>query len=93
MLKDDVIAIGAIMRAAISAFKKQRPALLVVAVPVTPRSTVRELEAVVDEVVCVRVAEPIGAIGTWYEDFRHVSDEKGFRIDQAGGHKGVASQP
>ena len=75
ILVDDGIATGSTMRAAIAALRKQLPAHLVVAVPVAPISTVRELQAEGEEVVCVQAVEPFGAIGAWYEDFTQVSNE------------------
>ncbi|MBI3934056.1 MAG: phosphoribosyltransferase [Acidobacteria bacterium] len=76
ILVDDGIATGSTMRAAIAALRKQQSAHLIVAVPVAPLSTVRELQAEGDEVVCARAIEPFGAIGAWYEDFRQVPDEQ-----------------
>ena len=76
ILVDDGIATGATMRAAIAALRKQHPTRLIVAVPVAPRSTVRELQAEGEEVVCVRALEPFGAIGAWYENFAQVSNEE-----------------
>ncbi|MBI2820345.1 MAG: phosphoribosyltransferase [Acidobacteria bacterium] len=76
ILVDDGIATGATMRAAIAALRKQQPAHLIVAVPVAPLSTVRELQAEGEEVVCVRAIEPFGAIGAWYEDFTQVSNQE-----------------
>ena len=73
---DDGIATGSTMRAALCALKKQEAARIIVAVPIAPRSTVRELEAEQVEVVCVRATEPFGAIGAWYEDFAQTSDDE-----------------
>ena len=74
ILVDDGIATGATMRAAISSLRKQQPARLIVAVPVAPLSTVLELKAEGEEVVCIRATEPFDAIGAWYEDFTQISD-------------------
>lgn len=76
ILVDDGIATGATMRAALSALRKQQPARLLVAVPVAPLSTYRELQAEGEEVVCIRATEPFDAIGSWYEDFTQTSDEE-----------------
>ena len=76
ILVDDGIATGATMRVALAAFRKQQPARLIVAVPVAPLSTVLELRAEGEEVVCVRAIEPFDAIGSWYKDFRQISDEE-----------------
>ena len=71
---DDGIATGTTMRAAVSALRKQQPARVIVAVPIAPVSTVLEWKAEGEEVVCLRAAEPFGALGAWYEDFTQLSD-------------------
>jgi len=74
ILVDDGIATGATIRAAISTLKKQKPRKLVVAVPVAGLSTCEELQAEVDEVVCILKPEDLYAIGLWYEDFQQTTD-------------------
>jgi putative phosphoribosyl transferase len=74
ILVADGIATGATIRAAISTLKKQKPRKLVVAVPVAGLSTCEELEAEVDEVVCILKPEDLYAIGLWYEDFQQTTD-------------------
>jgi putative phosphoribosyl transferase len=54
--------------------KKQQPGKLVVAVPVAAASTCEELQAEVDQVVCVMMPEDLCAIGIWYEDFQQTTD-------------------
>lgn len=76
ILVDDGIATGSTMLAALACLKKQQPAHIIVAVPVAPPSTVRELRAEGTEVVCVKTEEPFLAIGAWYEDFAQLSDEE-----------------
>src|ERR671933_839294 len=58
ILVDDGLATGATMRAAVAALRQQRPARIVVAVPVAARSTCEELKTHVDEVVCAAMPEP-----------------------------------
>ncbi len=74
ILVDDGLATGATMRAAIDAVKVQEPGCVVVAVPVAPPETVRDLESLVDEVICPLQPESFMAIGQWYRDFHQVSD-------------------
>ncbi|WJW76565.1 phosphoribosyltransferase [Thiohalobacter sp. IOR34] len=76
ILVDDGLATGATMRAAVDAVHVQRPARIVVAVPVAPPDTVRMLQRKVDEVVCLFQPEPFMAIGQWYVDFSQVSDSE-----------------
>ncbi len=74
ILVDDGLATGATMQAAIEAVKAQNPACVVVAVPVAPPDTVRALEPLVDEVICLFQPEPFMAIGQWYQDFSQLTD-------------------
>ncbi len=76
ILVDDGLATGATMHAAIDAVRAQKPACVVVAVPVAPPDTVRRLARLVDEVVCLYQPEPFMAIGQWYVDFSQVSDQE-----------------
>jgi erythromycin esterase-like protein/predicted phosphoribosyltransferase len=73
---DDGLATGASMRAAVQALRRLRPARIVVAVPAAPESTCRELEAVVDEVVCATTPTPFLAVGESYWDFTQTTDEE-----------------
>jgi predicted phosphoribosyltransferase len=49
----------------------------VVAVPVAPRSTLKEFENKADEVVCALTPqEPFEGVGRWYVDFSQNTDEE-----------------
>lgn len=74
IIVDDGIATGASVKAAIEAMKARKAARIVVAVPVAPPSSVKELSATVDEVVCLSQPEMFFAVGAHYSDFRQVSD-------------------
>lgn len=77
ILVDDGIATGLTMKAAIYAIKKQNPRKVVVAVPVAPSEVVRQLEALVDEVVIVKVdTQYLGAVSSYYTHFPEVSDRE-----------------
>ncbi len=76
VLVDDGVATGSTMKAAIGALREERPAAIVVAVPVAPTSTLRELEALADATVCVAAPEPFYAVGAFYVDFEATSDEE-----------------
>lgn len=71
---DDGIATGATVKAALQAIRRQRPAKLVLAVPVAPPETIEALRPLVDEVVCLETPEPFGAIGYFYRDFSQLRD-------------------
>src|ERR687888_109711 len=74
ILVDDGLATGSSMRAAVRALRGQRPAQIVVAVPIAPPATCEELRGEADQVVCACTPEPFLAIGAWYEHFPQVSD-------------------
>lgn len=76
ILIDDGVATGATMKAAIHSIRKQKPATIVVAIPVGPPDTIDELKGEVDRLVCPVIYEPFFAIGQFYEDFNQVSDEE-----------------
>jgi predicted phosphoribosyltransferase len=71
---DDGIATGATTRAALHAIRMRKPSKLVLAVPVAPTDTLKELRNEADDIVCLENYEEFGAIGLFYSDFRQVSD-------------------
>jgi predicted phosphoribosyltransferase len=76
ILVDDGLATGSTMRAAVAALRQQKPARIVVAVPVGAAETCADLEREADEVVCVHTPEPFYAVGLWYGDFTQTSDDE-----------------
>jgi putative phosphoribosyl transferase len=74
ILVDDGLATGTTMRAAIAAVRAQRPARLVVAIPVAAAESLAALRPLVDALVYVLAPEPFYAIGPWYADFAPTSD-------------------
>ena len=76
ILVDDGLATGASMRAAAQAVSQQKPAKLIVAVPVAAPETCDEFRNEVDDVVCARTPEPFNAVGLWYEDFSQTTDDE-----------------
>ncbi len=74
ILVDDGLATGASMHAAVRAVREHHPAKVVVAVPVGSPNTCARLEAVADDLVCLRMPEPFYGVGLWYEDFTPTSD-------------------
>jgi putative phosphoribosyl transferase len=71
---DDGLATGFTARTAVVALRQQGAARIVLAVPVAPPQTVRDMEDVADEVVCLETPAWFMAIGEWYADFRQTSD-------------------
>jgi len=76
ILVDDGLATGSTMRAGVRALRTQRPAAIIVAVPVGAPETCEALRAVADDVVCIETPEPFRAVGLWYEDFSQTTDEE-----------------
>lgn len=76
ILVDDGLATGATMKAAIAAVRTVGPSRLVIAAPVAPPETVRELERLADEVVCPLVPAEFEAVGQWYQEFPQTSDQE-----------------
>jgi predicted phosphoribosyltransferase len=76
ILADDGIATGASMLAAVRAVRAAGPKSIIVAVPVGPESTCRELAREADDVVCVTMPPGFEAVGQVYDDFHQVSDDE-----------------
>jgi putative phosphoribosyl transferase len=76
ILIDDGLATGSTMRAAAAALRKQGPARIVVAVPVSASETCEEFRSEVDEIVCAVTPEPFRGVGLWYEDFSQTTDDE-----------------
>jgi putative phosphoribosyl transferase len=76
ILVDDGLATGATMTAAAAALRTQRPAKVIVAVPVSAQETCDAFRDIVDEIVCGATPEPFLAVGMWYEDFSQTTDEE-----------------
>ncbi|EMA25883.1 MULTISPECIES: phosphoribosyltransferase [Haloarcula] len=74
-LVDDGVATGATARACIEQIRQAGPERLVLAVPVASPRAISDLEALVDEVVCLEVPSAFRAVGQYYEQFDQVSDE------------------
>lgn len=76
LLVDDGIATGATMKAAIRSIKECGVARIIVAVPVIPPDTVREIEQQVDELTYLMDPPYFSAVGQFYEDFDSTTDEE-----------------
>jgi putative phosphoribosyl transferase len=77
---DDGIATGGTVKAALRGLARHHPARLVLAVPVAPADTLRELAAECDDIVCLATPEPFYAVGPHYRDFRQTEDEEVVRL-------------
>jgi predicted phosphoribosyltransferase len=74
ILVDDGLATGATMHAAVAALRQQRPARIVVAVPVAAPEICARFRAEVDEMICAITPSPFAAVGLWYQDFSQTTD-------------------
>ncbi len=74
LVVDDGIATGMTVRAALQALRQCQPSELVLAVPVLDRQLVSELQPLVDAVIAVVAVDNLMAVGTFYDDFRQLSD-------------------
>jgi putative phosphoribosyl transferase len=82
---DDGLATGVTARAALRSLRAQRPARLVFAAPVCAADSIASLEGDADAVICVHCPADFGAVGSWYTDFRQVSDDEVERLLNAAG--------
>lgn len=76
ILIDDGLATGSTMRAAAAALRKQKPARIVVGVPVSSPETCDEFRSEVDDIVCALTPRPFMGVGQWYKDFSQTTDEE-----------------
>lgn len=71
---DDGVATGSTARAACLVAAALGAAEVVLAVPVGAPSTIRDLRAAADVVVCLETPRRLTAVGKWYHDFTQVDD-------------------
>jgi predicted phosphoribosyltransferase len=76
ILVDDGLATGATAIAAIESLRAERPAAVVLAVPVGAPDTVARLHPMVNELVCPLVPADFRAVGQAYLDFEPVEDDQ-----------------
>jgi putative phosphoribosyl transferase len=75
VIVDDGLATGSTARVACDVARQLGAAKVVVAVPVAPIETNRDLTGA-DEFVCVDTARHFGSVGQYYDDFSPTSDEE-----------------
>jgi putative phosphoribosyl transferase len=77
VLVDDGIATGATILASASWIKnKQRCRKLLIAVPVAPRSILKNLNEVADDVIVLYTPEDFMAVGDFYQNFAQIGDDE-----------------
>ena len=73
---DDGIATGATMLAALRAVRRQAPRRLVLAVPVATPDSLRRMDKVADETVCLETPREFYAVGQFYRSFPQLTDQE-----------------
>ncbi|MGN6794550.1 MAG: phosphoribosyltransferase family protein [Streptosporangiaceae bacterium] len=74
VIVDDGIATGSTAAAASQVARQMGATRVILAVPVGAPESIRSLEVVCDEVACLHAPDYFMAVGTFYDNFRHVSD-------------------
>jgi putative phosphoribosyl transferase len=77
---DDGVATGSTAVAALRWARARGAATVVLAVPVAPALTVRQLAGDADDVLALETPDLFHAVGQWYAHFGQVSDEEVVRI-------------
>ena len=76
ILTDDGVATGATMKSAVKWASSRSPSRVVIALPVGPEDTIRELSSMADEVICLKVPPFFSAVSQFYIEFDQVGDEE-----------------
>lgn len=76
VLVDDGLATGVTAEAALRSLRQQRPARVILAVPVCSPDTADRLAALADEVVCAAAPAQFFAVGQWYQNFSQTTDDE-----------------
>jgi putative phosphoribosyl transferase len=76
ILVDDGLATGTTMKSAVRALRRQNPAYLTVAVPISSHDTCDHFRTEVDELICGSTPEGSSAVGTWYANFLPTADDE-----------------
>ena len=77
---DDGLATGSTMISALHGLRARNPAKLICAVPVAPPDTLKKVESMADEVICLEVPDYFMAVGQFYRNFSQVEDDEVIEI-------------
>jgi predicted phosphoribosyltransferase len=80
---DDGLATGATMISALHGLRSRKPARLICAIPVSPPETLRKIQPLADQVVCLDTPDNFRAVGQFYVSFPQVEDEEVIEILQS----------
>lgn len=76
ILTDDGVATGHTLLSTIDLIKRDKPAKIVVAIPVSSPEALRKIEERVDEVICLGAPVNFRSVGQFYETFDQTTDEE-----------------
>jgi len=79
---DDGLATGATMISALHGLRSRKPARLICAIPVSPPETLRKIQPLADQVVCLDTPDNFRAVGQFYVNFPQVEDEEVIKVLQ-----------
>jgi predicted phosphoribosyltransferase len=77
---DDGLATGATMISALHGLRSRKPARLICAIPVSPPETLRKIQPLADQVVCLDTPDNFRAVGQFYVNFPQVEDEEVIKV-------------
>jgi predicted phosphoribosyltransferase len=80
ILVDDGIVTGFTARAGMELLRRQGARAIVLAVPVGPADTVKQLRAYADQVICLRTPTFFAPVGHWYSQYWPVGDAEVARL-------------
>lgn len=80
ILTDDGIATGSTMLTCVRIVRKQKPKMLIVALPIGPKEGIANLSREADKVVCLETPDLFFAVGQGYENFTQVEDAEAIAI-------------
>jgi putative phosphoribosyl transferase len=80
VLADDGLATGATATAAVRALRQRGAARIIVAMPACAPESAKQLEAEVDELLCLTRSPFFYAVGQFYQDFSQLEDDEVERL-------------
>ena len=80
LLVDDGVATGKTFISSINLLKTKLPKEIIAVFPVGAKSAIREIEKIVDKVICLDVPDTFLAVGNFYQNFNQVSDDEVLNI-------------
>lgn len=82
IVTDDGIATGKTLEVTIDLIKKQKPAQIIVAVPVASKEALQSIKKKVDELICLETPDYFLGVSQAYNHFDQVDDEQAIQLLQ-----------